>query len=266
MSHKSLEFGQLESRALFALEEAETAVVTSARLAGMLRISRGRANKLAWQLTKKGRLKRITRGMYLFAPMKAGPEGHWTEEALVLVSRLMEGRPYYVGFWTALNHYGFTEQIPRTTQVVTTAGRRSFGALGLRFEFIRVGRLGEWREESIAGQTVRFATAEQLIIDCLSHPGYCGGMREASKALWGARKTVNRAKLRALASRSNEAVRRRLGFLLEVLGLPGLDIARKDAVWRWLDPSAAKEVKGKSSKWGLLLNVTEKELTCWMES
>jgi hypothetical protein len=35
--------------------------------------------------------------------------------------------------------------------------------------------------------------------------------------------------------------------------------------WRWLDPSAPKKALGKSAKWGLLLNVPEKELLEWRD-
>jgi len=266
MITQSFRLGELETRALFALEEAEASLITSTELARILKISGNRANKLAWQLAKKKRLIRIRRGVYLFAPLKAGPKGYWSEESLALVSQLLKGKPYYISFWTALNHYGLTEQIPRVTQVAVMQRQRSFERLGSKFEFIKLKRLGEWREEKIAGKSVKMATTEQLIIDCLSHPEYCGGMEEVCKALWEARKKIDWKKLEALASQSNDAVRRRLGFLLELLGLHSLEVRVKFAGWRWLDPSGTKQIKAKSSKWGLLLNLTEKQLTEWRES
>jgi len=35
--------------------------------------------------------------------------------------------------------------------------------------------------------------------------------------------------------------------------------------WRWLDPSAPKKLLAKSARWGLLLNVSERELLEWRE-
>ncbi|MFH1222027.1 MAG: type IV toxin-antitoxin system AbiEi family antitoxin [Candidatus Micrarchaeota archaeon] len=264
MVTRNFRFGELETRALFALEKAEASLVTSAELAKMLKISKNRANKLVWQLIRKKRLLRIRRGAFLFAPMKAGPRGQWSEEAFALLSQVMKDKPYYISFRTAMNYYGFTEQIPWITQVVVTQRRRSFEAVGTKYDFIKVDKLGEWQEENIAGKSVKMATREQLIIDCLAHPEYGGGLEEITKALWNARNELDWKKLRTLASKSKDAVRRRLGYLLEVLKLPSFKI-KKSSGWRWLDPSSIKTVKGKSAKWGLLLNLTEKELTKWKE-
>lgn len=264
MVTKNIRFGELETRVLFVLEEAEASLITSSELAKILKISKNRANKLAWQLARKKRLLRIRKGVYLFAPMKAGPKGHWSEEAFTLLSQLMGNKPYHVSFRTAMNYYGYTEQIPWVMQVVITQRRRSFKAVGMKYEFIKVDKLGEWQEENISGKSLKLATREQLIIDCLAHPEYCGGMEEIAKMLWNARSELVWSELRNLALKSKDAVRRRLGYLLELLKLPSIK-AKKPTGWRWLDPSGLKTIKGKSNKWKLLLNLTETELTEWKE-
>lgn len=261
---KKIRLGAMELQALFALEEKGVGVITLAELRNKLRLSRQQARKLASRLVRKKRLIRLKRGVYLFAPMKAGPKGLWTENALASVPKLMGQKAYYVGFWACLNHYGLTEQVPFTVQIVTTARQRPLEALQARFEFIQVRRLGEWTEEEIGSERVRFATAEQLIIDCLTLPEKSGGLKEACKALWEARKRIDLEKLEALAARSNDAVRRRLGYLFELLGMHWPK-PKKPVGWRWLDPSAPKKALGKSAKWGLLLNVSEKELLEWRE-
>jgi predicted transcriptional regulator of viral defense system len=262
---RNVRFGELETRALFALEEAGTRFVTSAKLAALLRVSTGRANKLAWQLTRKRRLLRMKKGLFLFAPMRSGKEGLWTEHSLLLLPELMKSKEYYVGFWTALNHYGLTEQIPITVQVVCTSRQRNFEALQTRFLFFKARKLGEWREEKIGEKTVRFATIEQLMVDCLAYPENSGGLKEACKALWEARKKIDWVKLEQLASGSGDAVRRRLGYLSELLGLKKFK-ADGFTGWRWLDPSRTRKAVGRSDKWGLLLNVSEKALTDWRDS
>lgn len=264
MVTKNITFGELETTALFKMEEAETSIISSSELAKMLKISKNRANKLAWQLVSKKRLIRIRRGNYLFAPLRAGPKGYWSEHSLLLVSQLLKNKEYYIGFWTALNHYSLTEQIPLATQVVVTQRRRSFSYLGSRMDFIKVDKLGEFQEEKIGGKTVRVATLEQLIVDCLGHQEYCGGMVEISKALWNARERINWDKLRYLAVKSKDAVQRRLGYLLEVLKLPPIKLNEKFVGWRWLDSHTNKKIVGKSKRWGLWLNMTEKEITEWL--
>ena len=259
---QKIRLGDMELGALFVLEEAEAGIITLAELAKKLKLSRVQTWKLASRLARKRRLIRLKRGIYLFAPMKAGRKGLWTEDSLVLVPKLMENKNYYVGFWAALNHYGLTEQIPITVQIVTTSRERSFEALQSRFEFVQVRKLGEWREEKIGNKTARFATIEQLILDCLALPKKSGGTKEACKALWNARKRMDWQKLQALASESTDAVQRRLGYLCDLLAIRKFK-AKKFAGLRWLDPSSSKKKTGKSSKWGLRLNVSEKELTEW---
>ena len=261
---QKIRFGNMEIESLFALEESEAGVLTIADLAKKMRLSREQAWKLASRLVKKKRLIRLKRGIYLFAPMKAGRRGLWTEDAVTSIPKLMEGKEYYIGFWSALNHYGLTEQIPVTVQVVTTSRQRSFEALQTRFKFIQVRCLGEWKEVEIDGKNVRIASVEQLILDCLSFPEKSGGIKEACKALWNARKKLDWKKLESLSYKSSDAARRRLGYLSELLGMrklkPGAIIG-----WRWLDPSVPKRAIGRSAKWGLLLNMTEKELLEWRE-
>ncbi|MFH1224317.1 MAG: type IV toxin-antitoxin system AbiEi family antitoxin domain-containing protein [Candidatus Diapherotrites archaeon] len=261
---QKITFGEMELRALFALEEKEAGVITLAELAKRLKLSRVQAWKLASRLARKKRLIRLKRGIYLFAPMKAGPKGLWTENALASVPKLMGRNGYYVGFWAALNHYGFTEQIPYAVQIVAVRRHRAFEALQSRFEFVQVRRLGEWREEKIGGEIVRFATVEQLIIDCLALPENSGGIKEACKAIWEARERIGWKTLESLAAKSNDAVVRRLGYLSELLGIRKFK-SKAFVGWRWLDPTAPKKALARSVKWGLLLNVAEKELTEWRE-
>lgn len=259
---QKIRLGSMELRAIFALEEEEAGVVTLAELAKKLRLTRLQAWKLASRLVRKKRLVRLKRGVYLFAPMKAGPKGLWSENALAIVPALMEEKGYYVGFWAALNHYGLTEQIPFSVQIVTTSRQRNFEALQTRFEFIQVRRLGEWQEEKIGDKGVKFATIEQVILDCLEMPEKSGGVKEACKALWNARKTMNWEKLKAMTLKSSDAARRRLGYIAELLEVHKFK-ADKFVGWRWLDPSSPKKILAKSKKWGLILNVSEKELTEW---
>ena len=261
---QKIRLGNMELKALFAFEEKETGVITLAELVEKLKLTRIQAWKLASRLVRKKRLLRLKRGVYLFAPMKSGPKGLWTENALAIVPRLMNGKNYYVGFWAALNYYGLTEQIPFSVQIVTNSRQRNFEALQTRFEFIQVRCLGEWKEEKIGKEVVRFATMEQLILDCLALPEKSGGVKEACKALWNAKNRLDWKKFEAQASKSSDAVRRRLGYICELLGIRKLK-PEKIAGWRWLDPSTSKKAMAKSERWGLLLNVSEKELTEWRE-
>lgn len=252
-------FGELETRALFALEEADAGLVTSEQLARMLQLSSGRANKLAWQLARKNRLIRIKKGTYFFAPMKSGAKGEWSEEAMALLSSMMGDAPYYISFWAALNFHMLTEQIPIAVQVASTKRMRAFDAFGTKFSFVKVKKLGEWKIEKIAGKEVKIATVEQVIVDCLAHPKYSGGIPGACKAIWEARGKLDYGHLEASAGGANSAVARRLGYLLELLKLRQIKMGKPLGL-RWLDPSAEKKEIGISKKWGLKINVGKEDI------
>ena len=252
----------MEMNALFALEQAEAGIVTLAELSKKLHLSKVQVWKLASRLVRKKRLIRIRRGIYLFAPLKAGKKGLWTESSLAAVPVIMKNKGYYVGFWAALNHYGLTEQMPVSVQIITKSRGRAFKALQSTFEFVEVRELGRWQEEKINDKSIRFATIEQLVCDCLTLPEKSGGIKEACKALWSAREKINWKIIQEL--KFTDAAWRRLGYLCELLDIGNIK-AKKITGWRWLDPSSSKKILSKSKRWGLLLNVSEKELTEWRE-
>jgi len=188
---QKIKMGDMELNALFALEEKEISVLTLADLARTLKLTKVQSWKLASRLVRKRRLIRLKRGLYLFAPMKSGKRGLWTDDAYAALPKLMGKKPYYVGFWSALNHYSLTEQIPVNVQVVSTSKQRSFEALQSKFYFIQVKKLGECQEEKIGNTMVKFATIEQLMLDCLTLPQNSGGIIVACQALWEARKQID---------------------------------------------------------------------------
>lgn len=55
--------------------------------------------------------------------------------SFVIASMLV--RPHYIGFWSALNHHGLTDQIPRTTFVATTRARHPVRVLDAEYYFVR---------------------------------------------------------------------------------------------------------------------------------
>ena len=66
------------------------------------------------QLTRKKWILRIRRGVYIITPLEAGEEGadSYTVHSFVIASLLTRSRPYYIGYASALNYHGFTEQTP----------------------------------------------------------------------------------------------------------------------------------------------------------
>ena len=117
----------------------------------------------------------------------------------------------------------------------------------------------DWIDE----QPFQVTDKEKTIIDGLDLPQYVGGVDEIAKALIGNWSALSEAKLRNYAAKiGNGAVAKRLGFLMETLGLGDPEALRKAVSiapgFSPLDPTLPRRGKY-NRRWGLLINVGIKE-------
>jgi len=215
--------------------------------------------KVLYRLQQSGAIERIEKGKYLIIPLGA-EKGKYTLHEFVIGSLLVE--PYTIAYWSALNYYGLTEQIPTTVfiQTITRKFNTNPKVFGVQYKIVKIkkekmfGIRKEWIEET----QLTITDKEKTMIDCLDKPQYCGGIIEVAKALKNNK--FNRKKLENYAQRiGNSGVLRRLGYLCELLDLkiklPKLNIRN----YLLLDP--IMPVKGlKSAKWRLIINLDEKVL------
>ncbi len=211
------------------------------------------------RLEKRGWIERIEKGKYMIIPMGA-EKGKYTVNEFVIGSSLV--KPCCIAYWSALHHYGFTEQIPNSVFIQTTARKKKqkIDVFGIRYEIIRVkpekffGVRSEWIEEMQVGITDK----EKTIADCLDKPQHCGGIIEAAKAFKS--ENLNTKKLAGYAVKiGNSGAVRRLGYLCDIFNwkieLPKIE-ARN---YLLLDP--AMPAKGsRNSKWKLIVNIDESEM------
>src|SRR3989338_8325618 len=85
--------------------------------------NKNKASKVLSSLAKKGRLLKIEKRKYVLVPIKA-PNQQWMPNEFILASLWMGKVPYYIGYFTMYNYWGFTEQIPRTIFILNTAKSR----------------------------------------------------------------------------------------------------------------------------------------------
>jgi predicted transcriptional regulator of viral defense system len=213
-------------RALIAKlsKAAKSGVITVQQAASAVKLSRrATALKLA-ALARRGWVVRARRGMYLVLPLEVEP-GQRTvaEDPWVLAREAFS--PCYIGGWSAAEHWGLTEQLFRSTLVVTasSARRRSVSLLGHDFLLFRVppvrtlgaGITHVWR----GSQRVPVSTPERTIIDCLRNPELCGGIRNLTDFMneYAAKKDRRIDVLLAEANRvASGAAWKRLGYLAEL--------------------------------------------------
>ncbi len=215
--------------------------------------------KVLYRLQQSGAIERIEKGKYLIIPLGA-EKGKYTLHEFVIGSLLVE--PYSIAYWSALNYYGLTEQIPTTVfiQTITRKFNTNPNVFGVQYKIIKIkkekifGIRKEWIEET----QINITDKEKTIIDCLDKPQYCGGIIEVAKALKNNK--FNQKKLQNYAKRiGNSGVLRRLGYLCELLNikikLPKLNTRN----YLLLDPTMP-EKGSKSAKWRLIINLDEKVL------
>ncbi|GAF95462.1 unnamed protein product, partial [marine sediment metagenome] len=131
-------------------------------------LSRESLRVVLLRLERRGIIERIEKGKYLIIPLGA-EKGKYTLHEFVIGSTLIE--PYSIAYWSALNYYGLTEQIPTTVFLQTTARKKNqdIKVFGVEYQIIKIkkektfGIRKEWIEES----PINITEKEKTIIDCL---------------------------------------------------------------------------------------------------
>jgi predicted transcriptional regulator of viral defense system len=173
-------------------------------------------------LSKKKWILRLRRGLYVIVPIDAGVRGSesFIVHDFVIAAHLAS--PYYVGFWSALNHHGLTDQIPRTVFVATTKPRKPLKILTSIFRFVQLAprKFIGIETASFDGAEVRLSSKEKTLVDCLDHPELSGGIEEVARAIFFNHGSLDWSEVRKFGLEGgNVAVFKRLGFILERCGL-----------------------------------------------
>ena len=227
------------------------------------------ASKLLSDLRARKWVARVEKGKHVLLPMESGATDLYLGNELALASKLVE--PYYISFWTAIYHYGYTEQVPRTVFVATTKQKRNIIFSGRVFRFVKLAerKFFGYKPEWIGADQVQIATPEKLLVDCLDLPQYAGGIREVAKLLWNVRDRLDWDKVADYCVRmGNLAVAKRLGFLTELLsirrGRDALETLRGSlsAGYALLDPTLTKSGRF-ASRWRVQVNLPEVEIMSW---
>ncbi len=222
-------------------------------------LKRESLNTLLSRLEKRGWIERIEKGKYMIVPL-GSEKGKYTLDEFVLGSTLVD--PSCIGYWSALNYHGLTEQIPTTVFVQTTSRKkqREKKIFGVDFKIIKLKKEKFFGKESFwsNNEQVDITDKEKTIVDCLDKLQYCGGIIEIAKGIRSG--DFDEEKILEYIDRiGNTGVLRRFGYLCDLYGL-NIDIPSIESRnYLLLDPTMPK--KGdKSSKWRLTINLDKKEL------
>ena len=141
--------------------------------------------RLLAALAANGWLARVRMGWYICVPLEASEPREWREDPWVVAAALFS--PGYIGGWSALEHWGLTEQIFNVIYVF--AGRKVKPARqtiqGTDFLIRTVperslfGTRRVWRQRV----PVNVSDPHRTIIDILDVPAAAGGALHASEVL-----------------------------------------------------------------------------------
>lgn len=165
-------------------------------------------------LRRNGWIVALRRGLYALSLSVPGVTPvHEFEVAMALVT------PAAISHWSALHHHGFTDQPPRTVFVLTTS--EASVPRGTDFRFIRVRPHHFFGTEQVwlGDGRVTVTDPERTLLDGLSMPQHCGDLAEVLHAFEVRGDDLNLERIVRYALRLDTVIAKRLGWVLERLGL-----------------------------------------------
>lgn len=212
-------------RLLASLYRSMASPFTTGEAAAHLSLTIPRTHRLLAHLAEGGWLVRVCRGLYAPVPLDASDPGAWQEDPWIVAAKLF-GPNYYIGGWTACEHWSLTEQIFLDTIVITTRNKRNKNPIiqGLPYRLKRVpdskvfGTHLVWRERT----RVNISDPSRTLIDILDDPSLGGGIRqvaEVADAYFGGEYRDDERLADYVDQAGNRVVFKRLGYLLETLGI-----------------------------------------------
>ena len=189
------------------------------------------------------------RGM-IFKPMKGFIS--LSQDPFIISSQLYP--PSYISFITALYLHGKIQQVIDRIFIVTPKKRKQIAAIfemDVHFVTLKRAMMFGYKKVRKESSYVVLADVEKAIIDCLYLPRYCRLVDVFDILKEGADMDVGRLIEYAKMSNS-EAVERRLGYLLDLVGIKH-DLRPKNKSTYKLNPSI--KAKGEfDNKWRIYVN------------
>lgn len=216
-------------RALASEGDRVFTVARARELAPAVGLADGYLRQALHHLAKSGWLLRLRKGLYVLSPAMAGVTSvHEFEIAMALVP---QGA---ISHWSALQHHGMTEQMPRkvfvlasTDQPIPQAGGKQrlkgsrIQAAGTSYQFIRVKPERFFGTERVwVGEAqVTITDPERTLIDGLMMPQHCGDFAEVMHAFEVRGDRLDLDRIIGYALKLDAATAKRLGWVLEHRGV-----------------------------------------------
>lgn len=209
-----------------------------------------------YHLRQNGWIVSLRRGLYALSSTVPGvTAAHEFEIAMALVE------PAAISHWSALHHHGLTEQAPRKVFALTTTevsvprvrgakakqSGRGFRVGDTTYQFVRVKpeRFFGLQKTWVGEARVTITDPERTLLDGLMMPQYCGDFAEVLHAFEARGTDLDLERITEYALRLDAATAKRLGWVLEHLGVDVSKLERLAALpikgYRKLDPTGSRK-------------------------
>lgn len=225
-------------------------------------ISKTYIRRMLSLMARKEEIVSYGQGLYsLPIELLAGGPIHSFEIALKLA------RKGSISHRSALQHYNLTDQLSNTIYVTVPKESganlstiKEYKINGVIYKLIRVNPKKYWGVKNVFIDEIRVSITdlERTLIDCLSNPELCGGIREVIFAFEKILPNIDITKLFNYATTTSIAVSKRLGWVLDKLGqLEELQLKLKEIPanqYQKLDPNHTRSGKYNKS-WMIVENI-----------
>lgn len=180
---------------------------------------KNKAARILVHLKRKGRILRIEKGKYLPVPLKA-PNQRWMPNEFLVASLWMGDTPYYIGYSSAYNYWGLTEQVPQTVFILNTQKglKKIIGKVAYSAVKISSKKIYGLDKMSIEDEIVFISDRERTLVDFIYKP--MGSWANVESLIKEQLKEISVEKLiRYLVRFPIVSVRKRAGLMLQRLGI-----------------------------------------------
>lgn len=266
--YNSKTLGPMSSNLLVELNEKGKTTFSLRDVEEITGLRGSSARTLIHKAERRGLLTRLRSGLYTLIPFELGRTTEYVGDPYFIAHKMCEGRSYFLSHASAMELHRMVTQPQFTIYVSSTRRTPPRSIHGYEYRFVTIkppnffGLTQVWVTKQ---QSVMVSDKEHTILDALRQPQYAGGIPEVAKALWIGRADIKISRLLDYTEHfSNGALKRRLGFLLELYQMASLGELKRlrsglTSTYDRLDPTLPKAGTFQS-RWRLQLNVGIDEL------
>lgn len=209
---------------LAAVLEAAKGIITPSIVSKALNLPLQESGRILSRWHTHGWIKRIKHGVYIPIAVDDMTGNSSIVDPWVLADRLYS--PGYIGGFSAIKHWDFSEQLFETTTFFTTKKvKNKFPAIGnSHFQLKNISAYKVFATQPVWVDNVKILVSDpsKTIVDLLDNPAIVGGMRVVQDVFLEYKESTffDLEKIISYSEKmKNRTIFKRFGFLMEIMGI-----------------------------------------------